>query len=51
MRNKVIVTIFFVFLFITTALAQDFSIKAEVDKTNLAIGETLSYKITVNPMK
>ena len=33
MRNKVIITIFFVFLFITTAFAQDFSIKAEVDKT------------------
>ena len=50
MRNKVIVTIFFVFLFITTALAQDFSIKAEVDKTSLAIGETLNYKITINYM-
>ncbi len=50
MRNKVIITIFFVFLFITTAFAQDFSIKAEVDKTSLAIGETLNYKITINYM-
>jgi hypothetical protein len=50
MRNKVIITIFFVFLFITTAFAQDFSLKAEVDKTSLAIGETLNYKITINYM-
>lgn len=50
MRNKVIVTIFFLFLFINTAFAQDFSLKAEVNKASLAIGETLNYKITINYM-
>lgn len=48
-KTKAIITLFFVFLFLSTAFAE-ISLKAEVDKTNLAIGETLNYKITINYM-
>lgn len=46
-NRAVIVTLFFLFLFLGAAFAQG-PIKAEVDKTSLAMGETLNYKITIN---
>ncbi len=47
--KAIIITLFFLFLFLSTASAE-ISIKAEVDKTSLSIGETLNYKITINSM-
>lgn len=46
MKNRFILSIIFIFLFITTAFAV-ISIKAEVDKTSLSTDEILSYKITI----
>ena len=46
MKKLVILTVFFIFLFITSAFAET-TIKAEMDKTSITTDETLIYKIIV----
>lgn len=46
-------TVWLIIIFVLSSFVVTFaenSIKAEVDKTSLAIGETLNYKITINYM-
>lgn len=48
MKKKVIISILiFIFLFTTTAFAQNLSLKAEIDKTSVTTDETLTYKLTI----
>ena len=47
MKKIIVYTLFFIFSFVSIALAQT-SIKAEVDKTTLTSDETLTYKITIS---